>query len=75
MIPPLIPKNAPIKSHVEGNYRFQLIAFVIQQLLVKIAPDSDWLTKLLELFEKNENVQGIGMGFKADWRSDVIWGR
>ena len=73
VIPPLIPKNAPIQFHVEGNYRFQLIAFVIHQLFKKISPDSNWIGRLFELFEKNEIFPGIEMGFKTDWRNDLIW--
>jgi len=73
VIPPLIPKNAPITSHIEGNYRFQLIAFVIHQLLEKISPESNWRQKLFELFEKNENFPGTTMGFNSNWQSDPLW--
>jgi len=73
VIPPLIPKNSPINPHIDGNYRFQLIAFVLQQLLEKIEPGSNWKTRLFKLFERNETFPGIAMGFKADWRDDLIW--
>ncbi|HAT8127575.1 TPA: Abi family protein [Legionella pneumophila] len=73
VIPPLIPKNAPIKTHIDGNYRFQLIAFIIDQLLETIAPESNWKIKLFELFERNEQFPGIEMGFINNWRDDPIW--
>lgn len=73
VIPPLIPKNSPIKSPIDGNYRFQLIVFVLDQLLEKIAPESNWKIRLFELFERNEKFPGVAMGFNADWRNDLIW--
>lgn len=73
VIPPLMPKNAPIKINEDGDFRFRLIVFVIHQLLKKIAPESHWLERLFELFEQNELFPGIGMGFEADWRIDPIW--
>ena len=73
VIPPLIPKNSLITSHVEGNYRFQLIAFIIHELLKTISPESRWRQKLLELFEKNDQYPGMAMGFNVNWKVDPIW--
>lgn len=73
VIPPLIPKNSFITSHIEGNYRFQLIAFIICELLKTISPESHWKQKLFDLFEQNEHYPGTAMGFDAHWKTDVIW--
>lgn len=73
VIPPLIPKTALVVPPIDGNYRFHLIAFVIQKLLEKIAPDSNWLITLFNLFKKNADFPGIEMGFIADWGSDPVW--
>ncbi|MDP3560353.1 MAG: Abi family protein [Legionellaceae bacterium] len=73
VIPPLIPKNSPITTHIEGNYRFQLVAFVIHQLLEKISPESNWKQKLFVLFENNADFTGVAMGFNTDWKNDPLW--
>ena len=68
VIPPLIPKNEALKPYLrtDGNYRFQLIAFVIYRMLEKIAPESNWRSELFNLFEKYEHIPGASMGFQVD---------
>lgn len=73
--PPLIPKHDLARSNffTTENYRFHLIAYILQQLLEKIAPKSHWKEKLFDLFKKYENYPGIEMGFKSDWKTDPFW--
>ncbi len=56
VIPPVIPKLDPLKKDMQpgsdGNFKFNLIAFVIIRLLDKISPQDDWKTQLYSLFEK-----------------------
>jgi len=75
VIPPLIPKDATIRSQLSfnGDYRFYLIAFIILQLLKKIAPYSNWNDQLFTLFEKNDEFVNVEMGFQPNWRMDSIW--
>jgi len=75
VIPPMIPKQAPIEFDANGNYRFRLIAFVIDQLLEKIAPESNWKNNLFDLFHRNEHFSGIEMGYASNWRLDPFWGK
>lgn len=73
VIPPLIPKDSGITSHIEGDFRFQLVVFIIHKLLEKISPKSDWRNKLSALFDRNENFPGVAMGFQPNWREDPMW--
>lgn len=73
--PPLMPKHEPLRAYffTTEDYRFHLIAYVLQRLLEKIAPKSHWKEKLFDLFKKYENYPGIEMGFKSDWETDPFW--
>jgi hypothetical protein len=73
--PPLIPKYEPLRAHffTKANYRFHLIAYILQRLLEKVSPKTDWSEKLFDLFKKYKNYPGIGMGFKSDWETDPFW--
>ena len=73
VIPPVIPKQASLAFNMDGNCRFRLIAFVIEQLLNKIAPESDWKESLFDLFNRNEHFPGVEMGFSSNWQVDPFW--
>lgn len=73
--PPILPKHDTYRHHfyTTGNFRFHLIAYVLQRFLEKIAPESCWREKLFHLFEKYPLYPGKDMGFDANWRSDLFW--
>lgn len=77
VIPPVIPKFDHLKKYIkpdpDGNFRFQLITFVIIRLLEKISPQDNWKAQLFDLFERYKEFPGIQMGFNSNWREDVIW--
>lgn len=73
---PIIPKNEAKKEDLEKqSRRFIVVAYIIHQLLEKIAPQSLWKGRLFALLEDYENfVKVQSMGFKIEWRSDSFWG-
>ncbi|WP_131776274.1 Abi family protein [Legionella impletisoli] len=77
VIPPVIPKFDPLKNHIkpdpDGNFRFQLIAFIIIRLLEKLSIQDNWKKQLFGLFEKYEEFPSWQMGFNSNWPEDPIW--
>lgn len=73
--PPLLPKHEPLKEYffTTTDYKFHTVAYVIQKLLMEIAPNSQWKQKLFELFEKYEHFPGEQIGFTKKWRIDPFW--
>lgn len=73
--PPIIPKYEPLKKYflTTTNFKFHVIAYIIQRLLEKVSPKSHWKQKLFALFEKYEEFPGEPMGFQNEWRNDPFW--
>ena len=73
--PPVMPKHDPLRKHffTTKNYRFHIIAYVLQSLMKKIAPESKWKEQLFNLFKEYKDYPGAAMGFQNTWEDDAFW--
>ena len=73
--PPVMPKHEPLRKHfyTTKNYRFHIIAYVLQSLMKKIAPESQWKEQLFNLFKEYKDYPGVPMGFQNTWEDDPFW--
>jgi abortive infection bacteriophage resistance protein len=72
---PMIPKHEPLRDDflTTKEYRFHLIAYVVQKLLKVIDPEFNWQKSLYDLFDRYPSYPGIEMGFQKDWQNDPFW--
>ena len=70
-IKPALTKRVPIDLYQQD--RFYAQAVMIQVLLKKISPGSDWSTRLLDLFNEYPSIEIQRMGFPENWIARDIW--
>lgn len=67
------PRNAPNESHQKEKFYQQ--AFIINNLLKIISPESDWKKHLFNLFQEYNHLPIHQMGFTQNWKNDPFWQR
>jgi abortive infection bacteriophage resistance protein len=62
------------REQLTPNNRYYAQAFVLNQLMLVISPDTTWSRRLLELLNKTyEKINKLPMGFPANWNEAVEW--
>jgi abortive infection bacteriophage resistance protein len=65
------PKDVPNDPH--QNHRFYQQAFVLDEMLRTISPQSAWKDRLKILMQEHNDIPIEKMGFSHDWKSDIFW--
>lgn len=74
---PLIPRKKKnpewhIPFEVKGNRIFGILT-VLKYMLNRIAPQSNWKNRLIDLFSRYPEVPKLSMGFAENWQECGIW--
>jgi abortive infection bacteriophage resistance protein len=71
-IKPLIAKTWA--GHLTPNHRFYAQAFVLNQLMLVVSPQTTWSRRLFELLAKYSRIDPVHMGFPKEWATAPEWG-
>ena len=72
-----VPDHISVPSHPEQSINprrrlyFQLV--IIETLLKKVSPTSQWADKLKTLLDKNPTLSQVHMGIPSDWKEEQFW--
>lgn len=71
---PIVPKSDEAWNYVRvhNNKTFAILS-ILNYLLVRIAPDTKWKSRLVALLDEYPRIDTSRMGFPADWQSDPLW--
>ncbi|MGL5293032.1 MAG: hypothetical protein ACRC9V_04560, partial [Aeromonas sp.] len=53
--------------------RLYFLVVIIESLLLRVSPDSQWSQRLAALLAKYPQLSLAHMGFPADWQQDPFW--
>lgn len=71
---PAVPKSDEKWNNVRvHNDKIYSILSILNYLLVYIAPDTKWRSRLVALFDEYPGIDKHHMGFPEGWQSEEIW--
>ena len=59
--------------HIPYSDRTYCVAVMMQHLLSVVAPESNWKTRFLSLFDQFPHIDVAHMGFPENWRNRPPW--
>lgn len=70
---PKLPERLPMWQGMRNDRLYSLLA-IIQYLISRINPHSNWKDRLIALLNDNSTVSLVTMGFPDDWNKRALWG-